>query len=268
MNRLWELLQIVLSIFVDRAEDAIPLERRLAYDRTRRSGSLKNMMGSATDVGEIAEQMVQSLAEARIIQGNLRDEIAGHLKAAKAAAGRGDLVTEAREKDMAAALADDVAEAEAEVAELEAMANDSLSDKQEALQMVLDQAQELERLAQKDARLVSRVRMSGMRQQSLDLKEQMLDLIPEDTSTIRQRATEQAKRTENRVKARGDVVNALWQQRRKGTTVNRASQMTSRGSEILAQISAEVGYTPATADQTVVVEEETQQASRRAKANK
>lgn len=241
-------------MFIEGVEDSVPLERRLAYDRQRRAEKLKTGLDAATNIAAYAEQMVRSLAEARIAAANVRDEITAHVTAAQAASKRGDHATEASEMDQAAALADDLAEAEADIAELEAMVNDQLADKAAAKQMILDQARQLERLAQKDSRLVSRVRMTEMREQALELKEALAGVIPQDASNIRERALTQAQSREDRVKARGEIVDALWQQRRR-TRVTRESQTSARGQAILSQVAQEVGYVATSAAPTTTQSE-------------
>jgi len=190
--------------------------------------------------------MVQGLAEARIIEANLREEIRSHLQAAKAAAARGDTATEESEQAAAAALADDLAEAEAEVHELELTVAESLKDQKDAKQMVVDQVRELERLSRNDSRLVAKVRRTKMKQETLRLREALLQLIPEDRENIRRRALEQAKKREARVKARTELVDALWKEKRR-KVVDRRLQVSARGAQILSQMEKEVGYVPSSA---------------------
>ena len=73
---------------------------------------------------------------------------------------------------------------------------EALSDKKEAIAMVLDQAKELESLARGDARLVARARMTEMRRQQLQLREQMMELVPGDQSNVRARMQETVVRDE------------------------------------------------------------------------
>lgn len=245
-RRLWEFFKRIFSYFIDLGEDKEPVERRLAYDRAQKSQKVKQMLDKATDVGEVAEMMVQSLAEARIVAANVRDQVKAHLLAAKTARIRGDKKTEENEQAAAASLADDQAEAEEEVKELEQTVSESLKDKEDAKQMVLSQARELEKLARKDARLVSSIRMSEMRTQVTALREAILQLIPEDKDNIRTKIVSQAKRQEARAKARTELVDALWEQKRKGV-VDQRTQVSARGAEIMQRIGTEIGYTPTTA---------------------
>ncbi len=240
-KRIWHFFRMLTSMFFDFAEESVPLERRLAYDRQEKASKLRGMMDKATDVGQTAEMMVQSLAEARITAANIRSEVKAHVQAAKSAASRGDKVTEENENAAAAALADDMAEAENEIAELEQLVNETLRDKKDARDMVLGQARELERLARQDARLVARVRISEMRGQALELREAMLQLIPEDRDNFRQRAQQGAQKSQARVKARTELIDALWDQKRRGTLA-RSAVSSARGRNILAEIQEEVGY--------------------------
>lgn len=248
-KRIARFFRMLASMFFDFAEDSVPLERRLAYDRQEKSGKLSLMMDKATDVGQAAEMMVQSLAEARITATNLRSEITAHVQAAKNAATRGDTISVENENAAAAALADDLAEAETEIAGLEQVVNETLKDKKDARDMVLNQARDLERLARQDTRLVARVRISEMRGEALQLREAMLQLIPEDRDNIRQRAQQNAQKTQARVTARTELVDALWEQKRRGTLA-RSAVSSARGRDILAQIQEEVGYTTAPAIET------------------
>lgn len=246
LERIKRFFKMLASMFFDFAEESVPLERRLAYDRQEKRIKFGQMMDKATDVGEAAELMVQSLAEARITANNVRSEIKAHLQAARSSASREDKTTEENENAAAAALADDLAEAENEIADLEQLVNETLRDKKDARDMVLGQARELEKLARQDTRLVARVRISEMRGQALQLREAMLQLVPEGRDDFRQRAQQQAQKASARVAARTELVDALWKQKRRGM-ISRSATTSDRGRVILAQIQEEVGYQPATA---------------------
>ena len=140
VQRIRDFFGMLASMFVESAEDSVPLERRLAYDRQKRAENLKKQMGAAEDVGAAAEMMVQQLAEARIVAANLRQEAKAHLQAAQAAAMRADDVTRQQEEARATALAEELAAAEDDVLLLEQMVEEALVDKKEAITMVLDQA--------------------------------------------------------------------------------------------------------------------------------
>lgn len=243
-SRIADFFRMLFSGFVDSAEDSVPLERRLAYDRVKRAENLKKQMGAAEDVGAAAEMMVQQLAEARIMAANLRQEAKAHLGAASAAAGRGDAVTQRQEEARATALAEELASAEADVAALEQLVEEALSDKQEAIAMVIDQSKELEQLSRHDSRLVAKTRMTSMRRQQLELREQMMDLVPGDQTNVRARIQEKASQDEARYRARRDVVDAMWKQKRSAAT-ERALTTSAAGSAKLEELKREVGYAPA-----------------------
>ncbi|MFN8423077.1 MAG: hypothetical protein U0470_06690 [Anaerolineae bacterium] len=248
-KRIADFFRMLFSIFIDRAEDSVPLERRLAYDRVNRAENLKKQMGAAEDVGAAAEMMVQQLAEARVVSANLRHEAKQHLQLAAAAAAKGDTSTAEAEEARATSMAEELAQAEAEVGDLEQLVADALQDKKEAINMILDQAKELEKLARNDTRLIARARMTGMRRQQLELREQMMDLVPNDQSNIRARAQEKLQSDEARYRSRKDVVDALWEQKRRATT-DRMMTTSAAGAAKLEELKAELGYTtaaPATA---------------------
>jgi hypothetical protein len=239
-SRIGDLFRMFFSFFLEGAEESVPLERRLAYDRTKRASNLKKQMGAAEDVGAAAEMMVQQLAEARIVAANVRQEAKAHLEAANAAGHRGDTVTQQREEARAVALAEELAAAEDEVVMLENLVEDALFDKRESIDMVLEQSKQLEKLARGDSRLVARARMTEMRREQLQLREQMMDLVPGDQSNMRARIKEQVAKDDARFRARRDVVDALWDQKRSAST-DRVAQ-TAAGAAKLAELKAEVGY--------------------------
>lgn len=263
-KRIGRFFSMLASFFIEGLEDSVPLERRLAYDRQEKAGKFRKMMDAATDVGEAAVYMVEALAGARIVKANVRDETLGYLKAAKAAQARGDKASEEDALAAAAALADDLGEAEAEVAEMELMVEEGLRDKEDAKRMLLRQARELEKLARKDARLVARVRISEMKAQSLELREAMLNLVPEEADNMRARAIEMAKKQTARVTARSEIVKALWEQKERGE-IARDMQTTARGAQILRKLQSEVDYAPASVP-TSIEETKTEEVKKEATA--
>lgn len=260
-QRIAELFKMLFSGFVTSAEDNVPLERRLAYDRLKRAENLKQQMSSAEDVGAAAEMMVQQLAEARIVAANLRQEAKSHLEAAVAAANRGDSVTQQQEEARAAALAEELAEAEAEVAGVEQMVEDALSDKKEAIAMVIDQSKELEKLSRNDSRLVARARMTDMRRQQLELRERMMDLVPGDQSNMRARMQEQVQQNEARFRARKDVVDAMWNSKR-DVRLSQTRTTSAAGAAKLEELRREMGISTAPVAPAPAVETETEQSAR------
>jgi hypothetical protein len=258
-QRIKDFFRMVFGGFVESAEESVPLERRLAYDRVKRAENLKKQMGAAEDVGAAAEMMVQQLAEARIVAANLRQQTKAHLQKAQAAAARGDTVAQQEEEAAAASLANELAEAESEVRDLEGLVEDALSDKKEAIAMVIDQSRQLEKLARGDARLVARARMTSMRRQQLELREQMMELVPEDQSNARARIQTKISQDEARYRARKDVVDAMWDAKQ-GSVKARESETTAAGAAKLDEIMKEVGYTS-------VAEQQAREAQAKAEAD-
>jgi len=247
LQRIKDLFRMIASLFVESAEDRVPLERRLAYDRQKRAENVKKQMAAAEDVGAAAEMMVQQLAEARILAANVRQETKAHLQAAHSAAMRGDDVTRQQEEVRASTLAEELAAAESDVALLEQMVSEALGDKKEAIAMVLDQAKQLESLSRGDSRLVARARMTEMRRQQLQLREQMMDLVPGDQSNARARMQEQVVKDDAKYRARRDVVDALWNQKQR-TTGDRALATSAAGAAKLEELKQEMGFGAAPAE--------------------
>ena len=245
-DRIINLIKMFFAGFVDSAEDKVPIERRLAYDRVKRAENLKQQMGAAEDVGAAAEMMVQQLAETRIMAANVRQEAKRHIEAAEAAAARGDTATQQSEEARAISLSVELASAESEVAGLEHLVGEALSDKKEAIAMVIDQSKELEKLARNDTRLVARARMTGMRRQQLELRERMMDLVPGDQTNARARVEEQIGKDEVRFRARRDVVDAMWESKR-GSQRDAMTQQTAAGAAKLEELKREMGLSAAPA---------------------
>jgi hypothetical protein len=151
-------------------------------------------------------------------------------------------VAQQEEEAAAAALANELAEAESEVRDLEALVEDALSDKKEAITMVIEQSRQLEKLARGDARLVGRARMTDMRRQQLELREQMMELVPGDQSNARARIQEKIGQDEARYRARRDVVDAMWEAKQ-GSLKAKETETTAAGQATLDQLAREVGYT-------------------------
>jgi hypothetical protein len=52
----------IFGIFMTKAEDAVPLEERLKYDRQRKAQGLKQQMDRAANIGALANEAVAELA--------------------------------------------------------------------------------------------------------------------------------------------------------------------------------------------------------------
>jgi hypothetical protein len=240
------LLGSIFGIFVTRAEDAVPLEERLKYDRQRKASTLKQQMDRATNIGALANEAVVELAEMRSEVAGLREEAKEHVRLAQEAAARGDADGEERELGLAAQRSDELAEAQAALAQLEADVNDALANKQAAKQMVFDQADQLQQLARNDSRLVRQVQMTQMREQSLALTEEMAQVVPQDQDNLREQVKQSATRRSARYESRKELVDGLIERQQRGVRANRA-KISAQGRNVLAELQAEVGYTPTSA---------------------
>ena len=245
-RRIRNLFGAIFGIFIRRAEDAVPLEERLRYDRERKGQTLKSQMNRAADIGALANEAVAELAEVRSEVAALRDEAREHVRLAQEAAARGNAEEEERQMALAAQRSDELAQAQAELAQLESDVNDALANKEAAKQMVFDQAEQLQKLARSDSRLVRQVQMTQMREQSLALTEEMAQVVPEDRDNLREQVRQASDRRTARYEARKELVEGLIE-RQQRTTRARQTQISAQGRNILAELQAEVGYTPTAA---------------------
>ena len=246
LQRIRSMFGSIFGIFMSRAEDAVPLEERLKYDRQKKAGTLKQQMDRAANIGALANEAVVELAEMRSEVTALREEAKEHVRLAQAAAARGDADGEEREMVLAAQRSDELAHAQAELAQLESDVNDALQNKEAAKQMVFDQADQLQHLARNDSRLVRQVQMTQMREQSLALTEEMAQVVPQDQDNLREQVRQSATRRGARYDARKELVEGLMERQQRGQRASRA-QISSQGRNVLAELQAEIGYTPSAA---------------------
>ena len=246
LQRIRNIFGSIFGIFVTRAEDAVPLEERLKYDRQKKAGTLKQQMDRAANIGALANEAVVEWAEMRSEVTALREEAKEHVRLAQLAAARGDTDGEEQEMSLAAQRSDELAKAQAELAQLENDVNDALQNKEAAKQMVFDQADQLQHLARNDSRLVRQVQMTQMREQSLALTEEMAQVVPQDQDNLREQVRQSATRRTARYDARKELVDGLVERQQRGQRASRA-QISSQGRNVLAELQAEVGYTPAAA---------------------
>jgi|SRR3989344_6102483 len=239
-KRLRNLFRMLFSFLIEDAEDRVPLERRLAFDRQERSRKIDGMKESAISHAERAEMLVQRLAEANIKAANRREEIKMHLTKAKNAKSK-----EAEEEELAnaAILADDLAEWETYREDLQEDVDDSFAEKQENIRMISQQVRDLEMLAGKDDRTVAKVYMAKMKEERARLRESMLGLIPERDDDFRQKAEAKASRMVASSNAREEITNALWKAKKEGQ-IARNTQTSARASQLLRDLGQEVGYAP------------------------
>lgn len=245
-QRLRNIFGSIFGIFITRAESAVPLDERLKYDRQRKAEGLKGQMDRAANIGALANEAVAELAEMRSEVAGLREEAKEHVRLAQLAAARGDADEEEKQLGLAAQRSDELAQAQAELANLERDVNDALQNKEAAKQMVFDQADQLQRLARNDTRLVRQVQMTQMREQSLALTEEMAQVVPEDRDNLREQVRQSTDRRSARYEARKELVDGLLERQQRSTRANRA-QVSAQGRNVLAELQAEVGYTPTSA---------------------
>jgi hypothetical protein len=84
--------------------------------------------------------------------------------------------------------------------------------------------------------------MTEMRRQQLELREQMMELVPGDQSNARARIQDRIGRDEARYRARKDVVDAMWDAKQ-GAAKAREMETTAAGQAKLDELMGEVGYT-------------------------
>lgn len=190
-------------------EDSIPLERRLAANRTVQGNKLRQMADSATSVGEMANEMSDSLGAEKAVLATLLD------KAKKLRQTLGTAEAAAQNKEFVR-LCSEIAESRANIAELKDMVRDSFSDKEEAITLINEQSDNFARLARQDAGLIRRDKMVGLREQQQQMKENILHVFPEDQSDMRARAVAKLDKREHRLAARKDVINAMWEHQTAG----------------------------------------------------
>ena len=245
-QRIRNMFGAIFGIFVTRAESAVPLEERLKYDRQRKAQGLKGQMDRAANIGALANEAVAELAEMRSEVSALREEAKEHVRLAQIAAARGDTDEEEKQMVLAGQRSDELAQAQAELAQLEKDVNDALANKEAAKQMVFDQADQLQRLARNDSRLVRQVQMTQMREQSLALTEEMAQVVPEDRDNLREQVRQATDRRTARYEARKELVEGLIERQQRTQRASRA-QISAQGRNVLAELQAEVGYTPTAA---------------------
>ena len=246
LRRLGNLIGAILSIFIRRVEGSVPLEERLRYDREQKAQRLKEQMDRATNIGALANEAVAQLAEMRSEVLALREQAKEHVRRAQQARARGDAAEEEHHLALAAEASEELARAEDDLAQFEQDVKDALANKEAAKRMVFEQAEQLQRLARNDARLVRRVQLTEMREASLRLTEEMASIVPEDRDNMRQEIEKMASRRQARYEARKELVDGLLEQRDRAVRARQA-QLSAKGRSILAELQAEVGYTPAAA---------------------
>jgi hypothetical protein len=88
--------------------------------------------------------------------------------------------------------------------------------------------------------------MTQMREQSLALTEEMAQVVPEDRDNLRDQIKQSADRRTARYESRKEIVEGLIERQQRSANASRA-QISARGRNVLAELQAEVGYTPRSA---------------------
>jgi hypothetical protein len=206
------IIQLIKDWMFEVEDRYVPLERQLAANRHVKGKTVKEMAANATSVGAMANDMAQDLGEEKAVRATLLEKAKARRKqlaSAEAAATDPELIE----------LANEIAESDAEIKEIEQMVKDSFRDKADAIRMVLDQSKIVEKLERKDASMVRRGEMITLRETQQAMKENMLQVFPEDTSDLRDRHEKSLSKRENRLAARVDVIDALWAEKSKRAPV-------------------------------------------------
>ena len=246
-RKLGQWIGMLTGIFVEKTDDRFSVERRLAYDRQQRAQQLKAQRNVAVDVGAYAMELAQELGEAVVEVEDLRSQAKEHVARANAAKAKGDARTEEEELARASKLAEELAEAEAHLAQLQSEKESALKDKEEAYTLIEEGIESLRAQAREDARLGRRAGMAELRERSLEMREKLAQMIPEDRDNTRQQIDEKLDKREARLEARRELTDRILSQER-DQRVKAAQQISAKGRANLSELFAEVGYTPTSTD--------------------
>lgn len=197
-------VQYVRDLIIETADDSMPLERGLAAHRHSQARKIKKMAGMATSVRDLAYEAADNLAKEKIVLAEL-------LEAAKNRRKQFGTRAEAEADKEYARLCDEISESKTNIAEMEEEAAESFKDSDEAIRLINDQSDNLARVARADSRMIRREKMVSLREQQQVMREQILNVFPEDRSDYRQRQSDKLDKRERKLKARKDVVDAMWQ---------------------------------------------------------
>ncbi len=248
-RKLGQWLSMLTGIFVERTDDRFSVERRLQTDRQKRADQLKRQRVLAVDVGAYAVELGQDLGEAVVEVEDLRSQARDFVARANAAKARGDAKTEEEELARASQLAEELAEAEAHLAQLQSEKESALKDKEEAYTIIEDGIAQLRAQAREDTRLSRRAGMAELRERSLDMREKLAQLIPEDRDNTREQIDTKLDKREARLEARRELTDRMLS-RERDQRLRARQQISSKGRNNLSELFAEVGYTPTAVDAT------------------
>jgi hypothetical protein len=248
-RKLGQWLDMLVGVFVERTDDRFSVERRLQYDRQQRAEQLKRQRTLAVDVGAYAVELAQDLGEAVVEVEDLRSQARDHVARANAAKARGDARAEEEELARAAQLAEELAEAEAHLAQLNAEKDAALKDKEEAYAIIEDGIAQLRAQARQDSRLARRAGMAELRERSLEMREKLAQMIPEDRDDTREQIDQKLQKREAKLEARRELTDRLIS-RERDQRVRARQEISAKGRTNLSELFAEVGYTPTAVDAT------------------
>jgi phage shock protein A len=246
-RKLGQWLDMLVGVFVERTDDRFSVERRLQYDRQQRAEQLKRQRTLAVDVGAYAVELAQDLGEAVVEVEDLRSQARDHVARANAAKARGDARTEEEELARAAQLAEELAEAEAHLQQLNAEKDAALKDKEEAYAIIEDGIAQLRAQARQDSRLARRAGMAELRERSLEMREKLAQMIPEDRDDTREQIEQKLQKREAKLEARRELTDRLIS-RERDQRVRARQEISAKGRTNLSELFAEVGYTPTAVD--------------------
>ncbi|HVG97450.1 MAG TPA: hypothetical protein VNK05_11150 [Chloroflexota bacterium] len=248
-RKIGQWLDMLVGVFVERTDDRFSVERRLQYDRQQRAEQLKRQRTLAVDIGAYAVELAQDLGEAVVDVEDLRSQARDHVARANAAKARGDGKTEEEELARASQLAEELAEAEAHLAQLNREKDSALKDKEEAYAIIEDGIAQLRAQAREDSRLARRAGMAELRERSLEMREKLAQMIPEDRDNTREQIEQKLQKRESKLEARRELTDRLLS-RERDERVTARQQISAKGRSNLSELFAEVGYTPTALDAT------------------
>jgi hypothetical protein len=112
---------------------------------------------------------------------------------------------------------------------------------------VEDGVAELRKMAREDARLARRAGMSQLRERSLEMREKLAAMIPEDKDNMREQISGSLRKREAKLEARRELTDRLLEHQR-GQRLAERQKISAKGRANLSELFAEVGYTPTAVD--------------------
>jgi hypothetical protein len=246
-RKLGQWLSMATGIFVERTDDRFSVEERLKFDRQRRAEDLKRQRLLAVDIGAYAQELAQEMGEATIEVEDLRSQAKDHVARANAAKAKGDGATEQQELARASQLAEELASAEDHLAQLQQEKEEALHDKEEAYTMITNGIETLRAQAREDTRLARRAGMAELRERSLEMREKMAQMIPDDRDNTRQEIAAKLGKREARLEARRELTDRILS-RQQEQRLRQQQEVSAKGRANLTELFAEVGYTPSAVD--------------------